>query len=212
MRKLTRGQAHFSYPAVPKMVLLEQPWQLARDDWGAEDPTRARSMLEQLLAYAEKNGIPVFSTHSGKADFPGAERFSKAHGITPINIRAISARGYMLDDIIDLKSFISQLMDGRQSPIIVGGAHAHTGAASGIARVLEQAGIINPVIDGLCILEPLRFLFAMKESGLLDSPVFLDPRLIIQIDGPRMDEARLYEVIGAIPDSDSFRIRPSHRV
>jgi len=212
MQRLRRRQGGFSYPKLPKMVLLEQPWQLARDDWGAEDPARSRSMLEQLLAYAEKNGIPIFSTHSGKAEFPGAERFSKAHGITPANIRAISARGYLLDDIIDPNSFISRLMDGPQSPIIVGGAHARTGTGSGIARVLEQAGIINPVIDGLCILEPLRFLIAMKESGLLDSPVFLDPRLIIQIDGPRMDETRLYEVIGAVPDTDSFRIRPSRRV
>jgi hypothetical protein len=204
--------ARLSYPVVPKLVLLEQPWQLVRDNWSADDPTQVRSMFGELLAYAKKMGIPVFSSHSSKCHFPDEERFSRAYGITPASIRAISARGYSLDDILDPNSFISRILDCSQGPVIVGGAHARTASESGLLRMLSHAGHKGLVIDGICMLEPLRFLFSLKESGLLESSVFLDPRLTIQLTGPRMDEGRLYEVVGAVPHSDSFRIQPSLRV
>jgi hypothetical protein len=209
MRQIRGCPQPFSYPIAPKLVLLEQPWHLVRDNWSADDPTRARSMFEELLAYSKKMGIPVFSSQSSKAHYQDEGRFSKKHGITPIRIQAVSARGYVLDDVIDPNSFISRLLDSPGCPIIVGGAHARTAYGNAFGKMIEHAGLNGRILDGICILEPLRFLISLKESGLLGSSVFLDPRLTIQIGGPVMDEARLYEVVGSVPDSESFRIRPS---
>lgn len=192
------------YPSKPRLVLLEQPWQLARDDWGDEDPTKAARMLGRLLDYAKSMGIPVFSTHGSEGGRDSG--FSASHGIIPLDLQSANGRGFEMKD----RRFLDALLQGAEGPVIVGGAHARLTLGSGLGKLFRQAGMRDRLLEGLCLVRPLGFLFSLREAGLLDSPVFLDPRLTIQLGVPRMDPGMLYEVVDHV--DGLFRIRPAARL
>lgn len=213
MRLLARGRhSGFSYPIAPKLILLEQPWLLARDDWGAEDPCRPRHMLRELLDYTSQMGIPVFSTHSSRHEFEMENGFEAKHGIRHADISNVTKHGFLLEGASVKGSFLDVLVGAGSGPVVVGGAHARFSDSTVFGKLLSSIGLQDMRLDGLCIRGPLEFLLSLRDSGLIGMDVYLDPRITLQLVGTRMDESRLYEVVGMDVESSTFSVRPSARL
>ncbi|HSB47117.1 MAG TPA: hypothetical protein VLD37_03820 [Candidatus Bilamarchaeum sp.] len=199
MHAFRQGTARKMYPEKPRFILLEQPSHLMRDNWAAEDPRDAAEAFARMLSYSKEAGVPVFSTH------PSGYRGAGESGIIPIDIHG-SGTGFVLSDCSS-SPFLDSVMDRSGGPVIVGGAHARIGRGSGPLRFLRPS---ERLISGICLMRPLAFLQAMKEAGLLNSEIFLDPRLTVQLGTHRLDPSWLYGVCGRT--DEGFRIRQSVRL